>query len=361
MFGSNILHKAHVFAADEEVRSYFTSSSQNSSNSAFSSPSPASANSNSSSNATTPSPFSAIDLSKLQLNQSKKYTQVSLTEAFQFGKKLKHSKSSCALVDLKDEKRSKVKSLSKRKCVEESASALPSARYNGRLPLVRSNASSGNQFPLGVNVISVKTGAEMISGMSGFRRYYDEVHVLDCRFDFEYAGGHIEGAIHIQSPYELQAKYFESPENGSKICILFHCEYSQERGPSMWRLMRELDRKLKGYQNFPSLFYPEMYIIEGGYKEFYKRHPELCCGSYVSMDEKKYANNCRQSFATFRRNFKQFKHELQLRMGSPTESRCSSSAFSEHDSPSPIDLTNGKSRKRAALIFSESVSNPQSQ
>jgi hypothetical protein len=353
------LHKAKVnlYAADEEVRSYFASSSRAQDNSAFSSPSPASSSSstsssNASSNATTPSPFSAIDLSRIQFNSGKKYTQTSLNEAFQFGKKLKHSRSCSSIADIKDEK-PKVKSLSKRKCVEESASAkAPISQYSGRLPLVRSNALSGNQFPLGVNVISIKTAAELINGLSGYHKYYDEIHVLDCRFEFEYQGGHIDGAIHVQSPYELQAKYFEAPENGSKICILFHCEYSQERGPSMWRLMRELDRKLKGYENFPSLFYPEMYIIEGGYKQFFKKYPELCSGSYVSMDDSNHANVCRQSFAAFRRNFKLFKQELQLRMGSPTDSRCSS-AFSEQESPSPNNFKDAKSRKRAALIFSE--------
>lgn len=36
--------------------------------------------------------------------------------------------------------------------------------------------------------------------------------------------------------------------------------------------MREIDRKKNGVA-FPKLYYPELYLLEGGYKAFYEQFP----------------------------------------------------------------------------------------
>ena len=36
--------------------------------------------------------------------------------------------------------------------------------------------------------------------------------------------------------------------------------------------MRELDRKKNGMA-FPKLYYPELYLLDGGYKAFYEQFP----------------------------------------------------------------------------------------
>jgi len=36
--------------------------------------------------------------------------------------------------------------------------------------------------------------------------------------------------------------------------------------------LREKDRKENGLENFPKLYYPELYLLEGGYKAFYAQH-----------------------------------------------------------------------------------------
>lgn len=51
-----------------------------------------------------------------------------------------------------------------------------------------------------------------------------------------------------------------------RVVIIFHCEFSSERGPRMCRFVRERDRAMNEY---PRLHYPELYILKGGYKEFY--------------------------------------------------------------------------------------------
>lgn len=39
------------------------------------------------------------------------------------------------------------------------------------------------------------------------------------------------------------------------------------------RLLREKDRQINKY---PELLHPELYLLEGGYREFYRKHKEHC-------------------------------------------------------------------------------------
>ena len=73
----------------------------------------------------------------------------------------------------------------------------------------------------------------------------------------------------------------------SKTIIIFHCEFSQHRGPKMYRALRDLDRRLH-IDFYPQLFYSEIYLLEGGFKEFYSQYPMLCEGSYLPMADKNF-------------------------------------------------------------------------
>ena len=46
-----------------------------------------------------------------------------------------------------------------------------------------------------------------------------------------------------------------------RVVLVFHCEFSSERGPRMCRFVRERDRSVNEY---PALHYPELYILKGG-------------------------------------------------------------------------------------------------
>ena len=62
------------------------------------------------------------------------------------------------------------------------------------------------------------------------------------------------------------------------------------------REIRERDRMLNPY---PSLFYPEMYLLEGGYKQFYEKFANYCSPEgYVSM----YHDNHKEQMKFFSNN-----------------------------------------------------------
>lgn len=135
------------------------------------------------------------------------------------------------------------------------------------LPIVKSKE------PDSIMRITVDTVNEMLSSKTS------TFVIIDCRFEYEYQGGHLEEAININTPKQMEAFYRES----STQILIFHCEYSSIRAPRMARYLRNLDRKENDY---PALKFPEIYIMEGGYKLFYEKYDSMCTPMhYVSMDD----------------------------------------------------------------------------
>jgi rhodanese-related sulfurtransferase len=66
-----------------------------------------------------------------------------------------------------------------------------------------------------------------------FSTKYDEFHLIDCRYPYEYEGGHINGAQNITCVNTIENLFFSRP-NDKKIVIVFHCEYSVQRAPQMY-------------------------------------------------------------------------------------------------------------------------------
>ena len=94
-----------------------------------------------------------------------------------------------------------------------------------------------------------------------------------------------------------------------RVQVVFHCEFSSKRGPSMCSRLREMDRK---FNEYPLLFYPEVYLLEGGYKEFYGKFPEACePNGYVPMEHPDFAQECADTQSKLRHNKKKGKHQLQ--------------------------------------------------
>ena len=94
----------------------------------------------------------------------------------------------------------------------------------------------------------------------------------------------------------MQEHFFSSGKRAIEdlmdTILIFHCEFSQHRGPKMYRAVRGVDREI--HANFyPQIFYPEMYLLEGGYKAFHSQFPELCTGTYLPMADKSFKTDCK--------------------------------------------------------------------
>ena len=59
----------------------------------------------------------------------------------------------------------------------------------------------------------------------------------------------------------------ESRKSGSTTAVIFHCEYSVDRGPNMRDWFREHDRSVNQY---PKLSYPKIFVLKGGFRQFHK-------------------------------------------------------------------------------------------
>ena len=81
--------------------------------------------------------------------------------------------------------------------------------------------------------ISKETMIEVLDGK--YDQSYKRAIIVDCRFEYEYEGGHIDGAINFNNKEDLAAKLFEaeSPEHSKSSLLILHCEYSAHRAPIM--------------------------------------------------------------------------------------------------------------------------------
>ncbi|XP_072269158.1 M-phase inducer phosphatase 1 [Pyxicephalus adspersus] len=117
----------------------------------------------------------------------------------------------------------------------------------------------------------------MVKVLNGhYNPFIERCVIIDCRYPYEYDGGHIKGAINLHMEQELQDYLLKNPlqSQGSKrVILIFHCEFSSERGPRMCKFLREKDRDINEY---PSLYYPELYILAGGYKDFFAKCKSFC-------------------------------------------------------------------------------------
>ncbi|XP_069501986.1 M-phase inducer phosphatase 1 isoform X5 [Ambystoma mexicanum] len=109
-----------------------------------------------------------------------------------------------------------------------------------------------------------------------FQASIDRCLIIDCRYPYEYEGGHIKGAVNLHTEQDVESLLLKKPIipfEGKRVIIVFHCEFSSERGPRMCRFVREKDRENNEY---PALSYPELYILKGGYKEFFLKCQTSC-------------------------------------------------------------------------------------
>ncbi|ESN99793.1 hypothetical protein HELRODRAFT_135400, partial [Helobdella robusta] len=118
-------------------------------------------------------------------------------------------------------------------------------------------------------------------------QYDDQVSkcaIIDCRYPYEYHGGHIKVSFCL---------LFVCSFDSRKSVLIFHCEFSSERGPRLLQHLRSRDREAH-IMTYPQLYYPEIYLLDGGYKAFYEAYPHLCEPQrYKPMDHADHAHELR--------------------------------------------------------------------
>ncbi|OLN97123.1 M-phase inducer phosphatase [Colletotrichum chlorophyti] len=151
--------------------------------------------------------------------------------------------------------------------------------------------------------ISRETMVDVLDGK--FSDKFDQKMVIDCRFEYEYEGGHIDGAVNYNNKELLASQLFQHPMQGRTL-LIFHCEYSAHRAPMMARHVRSEDRTVNA-EHYPRLTYPDVYILEGGYSGFFAEHRCRCYPqSYVEMSDEAHQRTCERELGRLKNPRKGF-------------------------------------------------------
>jgi len=168
------------------------------------------------------------------------------------------------------------------------SAGLPSVMDMDETPALKLPHFTTNE-PESLPRITRETLVEVLDGT--YDHLYDNKVIIDCRFEYEYNGGHIEGALNFCDKEKLAERLFEAPSSANTLLIL-HCEYSAHRAPLMAKFVRSQDRKENSHQ-YPHLSFPEVYILDGGYSSFYHAHSTRCYPqNYLRMDAKEHEQSC---------------------------------------------------------------------
>ena len=203
----------------------------------------------------------------------------------------------------------------------------------------------------GLKTVSCETVNRLLNGE--FDETVKKYIIVDCRFEYEYNGGHIVNAINIVRPEHAVDKFFKANIYDSNTCILFHCEFSSHRAPKMMEEVRRIDRKLHE-ETYPELYYPQLYLIKGGYKEFFESYREKCDPqAYVEMLHGDFTDVCRSTASMVRKSWRRHKSfdTNVLRHSSPALLSSGSSAKTRSD----CDRAKRRSRRSKGRASSRSI------
>ncbi|KAJ5102664.1 hypothetical protein N7532_003193 [Penicillium argentinense] len=148
--------------------------------------------------------------------------------------------------------------------------------------------------------INQNTLLEVLDGK--YNDKFDNIMIVDCRFEYEYDGGHINGAINYNDKDALAGELFTAPK--AHTALILHCEYSAHRAPIMAKYIRHHDRAVN-VDTYPHLTYPDMYILDGGYSSFFAQHRSLCYPqNYVEMNDKEHEFACERGLGKVKQRSK---------------------------------------------------------
>lgn len=180
-----------------------------------------------------------------------------------------------------------------------------------------------------LKTISADTLASLLNGV--FSDQVESYVIIDCRYPYEYDGGHIKGAKNIYTKEQMFKEFVdtkqpkqdtdtgegerenETSHDGKRNILIFHCEFSSERGPNLFRYLRNSDRALNK-ESYPTLNYPELYLLHGGYKIFFEKYSDKCePRAYRPMLDPNHENDLRHFRAKSKSGSGDSKSRLALR------------------------------------------------
>uniref|UniRef100_A0A7S1EUR5 protein-tyrosine-phosphatase n=1 Tax=Timspurckia oligopyrenoides TaxID=708627 RepID=A0A7S1EUR5_9RHOD len=206
-----------------------------------------------------------------------------------------------------------------------------------------------------------------------------QVIVIDCRFPFEFDGGHVKNAHNICSAEEAISFLFSNPDylhaaSERRLRVVLHCEFSSHRAPYIFKAIRSHDRQ-ENIDSYPDLSFPMMYVMTGGFKDFYQTHSLHCTpeGAYVPMRIETHRQQMQvymKKFTNQRRKPRELSRSKSLGCSLPSEGldwlggfalSCSTfssktvpSGTSDMDSQLPRGPKADSSPKRRRLVFKSS-------
>ncbi|XP_051161681.1 M-phase inducer phosphatase isoform X2 [Leptopilina boulardi] len=148
--------------------------------------------------------------------------------------------------------------------------------------------------------ITCQTLVDLMNGE--FNSTINDFKIVDCRYPYEYEAGHIEGSLNLYTRELIEQFLLEplkhkpeiQPDSNKRNILVFHCEFSWERGPNLSRYLRNLDRQ-RNKEHYPALHYPELYLLHGGYEKFYRERQNLCTPQgYRTMRDPNHEADLRQ-------------------------------------------------------------------
>ncbi|SPO19936.1 related to M-phase inducer phosphatase [Ustilago trichophora] len=173
----------------------------------------------------------------------------------------------------------------------------------------------------GLMRITPQTMTDLLAGK--YTNAIMSYQVVDCRFGYEYEGGHIPGAINLSTVEQVvghflkpgQGRHSSEPlpprsqsgkadkfGNRRKHVLVFHCEFSCKRAPTMALALRQADRGLA--HDYPNCHFPEIYILQGGYCNFFSTYSNLCePQQYICMDDPRFLAKRSTELNGFRKQF----------------------------------------------------------
>jgi hypothetical protein len=175
------------------------------------------------------------------------------------------------------EKHETIMNLLDMECSSTSAKLIGDRSAHHILPCTNTNIKHAD-----LQSISPQTMSRVLHG--DYVNMVDKLIIIDSRYPYEFEGGHIRQAQNIYTKEKLLEMFMHDEhrdemlrrnDTNKRVIIIFHCEFSSERGPGMLRFLRSQDRAANK-EHYPKLYYPELYLLEGGYKAFFEQYPQLC-------------------------------------------------------------------------------------